>query len=67
MNNPPSETDLSYLIDDPFFWSEFEKRLSGGVDPAYDAEVIRSLCVKLRIPSKLVLAQLKYLHFRPTP
>jgi hypothetical protein len=54
--------DFSYLIDDPVFWGLLEKRLSGGKDAAHDAKVIQSLCDTLRIPKKLVLAQLKYMH-----
>ncbi|SDK14438.1 hypothetical protein SAMN05444171_7781 [Bradyrhizobium lablabi] len=59
MNEPEN---FSYLIDDPVFWSLLMKRLSGGVDAKHDAAVIQSLCDTLRIPKKLVLAQLMYLH-----
>jgi hypothetical protein len=58
MNEPEN---FSYLIDDPVFWPLLMKRLSG-VNAEHDAAVIQSLCDTLRIPKKLVLAQLMYLH-----
>jgi hypothetical protein len=60
MTSPPPAGDS---LDDPFFWSEFLKRLSH-TDPEYDAEIIRSLCEATRISPQRVLAKMKaYMHY----
>ena len=51
------------FLDDPFFWSEFLKKLSHW-DVKHDAEVIRSLCDATGVEASAVMARLKtYCHY----
>jgi hypothetical protein len=50
-------------LDNPYFWSEFLKRLSFS-DIEYDVEIIRSMCEATKIPAARVLAKMKStMHF----
>jgi len=61
----PKLTATSSLIDDPVFWSLLMKRLSGGMDAAYDVAVLQDLQAKLHIPMKAVIAKMKA-HCHPS-
>jgi hypothetical protein len=57
-----SVADVS-VLDNPFFWSEFLKRLSH-YDAKHDAGVIRSLCDATGIEARAVVARMKtYCHY----
>jgi hypothetical protein len=51
------------LLDHPYLWSEFQKRLSLGLDIEHDCKTIRSFAEMLKLPPHRVVNKMRtYCH-----
>jgi hypothetical protein len=59
MTSQKSSMTGDELLEHPFLWSEFQKRLSMGYDREYDCEIVRSFAEMLKIPPYRVVNKMK--------
>jgi hypothetical protein len=59
MTSQKSSMTGEELLEHPFLWSEFQKRLSLGLDPYHDRDIIYSFAEMIDLPVSRVVSKLQ--------